>query len=201
MLVSRMPALTPGPHTLRGDGVLWKNMLLAVALTSLAGAAFAAESETFTGTAARSSTYKRPLLIVDGKRYEFKASDKADASVAEMLAKFSQGDTGTNVVTGTRATRDKPSAITSPGNCWPTTPSLNPGANAPIVVDASKFPQWKTMVFYDGAKKLGEITQGTATQFTATNLTPGYHVFSVLANYAAGAVRTSDPALVVVRPL
>jgi hypothetical protein len=29
-----------------------------------------AENETFTGTAARTGTYKRPLLLVDGKRYE-----------------------------------------------------------------------------------------------------------------------------------
>jgi len=28
-------------------------------------------------------TYKRPLLIVDGKRYELKVSDKAEASVAD----------------------------------------------------------------------------------------------------------------------
>ena len=64
----------------------------------------AAESETFTGTAARTGTYKRPLLDVDGKRYELKALDKANASVAEMLAGFSQGDTGTYAVVGTRGT-------------------------------------------------------------------------------------------------
>jgi hypothetical protein len=65
---------------------------------------YAAESETFTGAAAASGTHKRPQLLVDGKRYELKASDKADASVAEMLARFSRGDTGTYVVKGTRAT-------------------------------------------------------------------------------------------------
>jgi hypothetical protein len=81
-----------------------KNLLMVVALASLAGAAHAAESETFMGAAAASGTYKRPLLIVDGKRYELKASDKADASVPEMLAKFSKGDTGTYAVKGTRAT-------------------------------------------------------------------------------------------------
>ncbi len=73
-----------------------------VALVSSAVGLYAAESETFTGAAAGSGTYKRPLLIVDGKRYELKASDKADASVAKMLAKFSRGDTGTYVVKGTR---------------------------------------------------------------------------------------------------
>jgi hypothetical protein len=48
--------------------------------------------------------HKRPLLIVGGARYELKASDKADASVAEKLARFSKGDTGTYVVKGTRGT-------------------------------------------------------------------------------------------------
>ena len=96
------------------------------------------------------------------------------------------------------STYDKPLTITSPGNCWPTVPPLDPGASAPIVVDASKFPNWKTMAFYDGAKKLAEITQGP-TQFTATNLTPGYHVFSALATDGQGNVRTADPKMVVVR--
>jgi hypothetical protein len=81
--------------------------IVCIALVALVGSAvgsYAAESETFTGTAARSGTYKRRLLDVDGKRYELKASDKADASVPEMLAKFSQGDTGTYAVVGTRGT-------------------------------------------------------------------------------------------------
>jgi hypothetical protein len=93
---------------------------------------------------------------------------------------------------------DKPLTITSPGNCWPTVPALDPGASTPILVDASRFPNWKTIAFYDGAKRLGEITQGPA-QFTATNLTPGYHVFSVLATDGQGTVRTADPKMVVVR--
>jgi hypothetical protein len=38
-------------------------------------------------------------------------------------------------------------------------------------------------------------------QYTATNLTPGYHVFSVLGADAKGNIRTSDPVLVVVRKL
>jgi hypothetical protein len=80
---------------------------VSIALVALVGSAvglYAAESETFTGTAAASGTYKRPQLLVDGKRYELKASDKADASVAETLARFSRGDTGTYVVKGTRGT-------------------------------------------------------------------------------------------------
>lgn len=97
------------------------------------------------------------------------------------------------------STYDKLLRITSPGNCWPTTPSLAPGSDVPIVVDVSKFPVWRKLEFYDGARKLGEITQGPP-QFTATNLTPGYHVFSVLGTDAAGTMRPSDPVLVVVRP-
>ena len=56
------------------------------------------------------------------------------------------------------------------------------------------------MASYDGAKKLAEITQAP-TQFTANNLTPGYHLFSVLATDGDGNVRTADPKMVVVRPL
>ena len=56
------------------------------------------------------------------------------------------------------------------------------------------------MELYDGAKKLGEITPEAATKFTAKGLTPGYHVFSVLATDAKGTVRTADPRMVVVRP-
>jgi hypothetical protein len=64
----------------------------------------AAEGETFTGTAA-SGAHERPRLLVDGKRYELKASDKADASVAETLVKFSKGDADTYTVKGKRGTR------------------------------------------------------------------------------------------------
>ena len=78
--------------------------LVTVGLMVLAGSVVvsqAADFETLTGTAAASGTFKRPLLIVNGKRYELKASNKADASVAEALARFSKGDTGTYVVKGT----------------------------------------------------------------------------------------------------
>jgi hypothetical protein len=78
-----------------------------VALVAVVGSEVvvnAAESETFTGTASASGTHKRPLLVVDGKRYELKASDTADRSVAETLTRFSKGDTGTYAVTGTRGT-------------------------------------------------------------------------------------------------
>jgi hypothetical protein len=72
-------------------------VLLAAAVRS-----YAADSETFTGTAAASGTYKRPLLLVDDVRYELTVSDRAEASVKEVLAKFSKGDTGTYAVKGTR---------------------------------------------------------------------------------------------------
>lgn len=62
------------------------------------------DTETFTGTAAASGTYKRPLLIVDDVRYELKASDKANGLAAETLTKFSKGATGTYTVKGTRGT-------------------------------------------------------------------------------------------------
>jgi hypothetical protein len=81
--------------------------LVAIALAALIGSAVglhAADSETITGTAAASGTHQRPLLLVDGKPYERKASAKADPLVAEVLAKFSKGDTGTYAVKGTRGT-------------------------------------------------------------------------------------------------
>ena len=91
--------------------------IVAFSLLVLAGSAvglYAFETETFRGTAARSGTHKRPRLDVDGKRYELKASDKADASVQKMLAKFSKGDTGSYAVLGTDAD----------GIMWPSNPVL-----------------------------------------------------------------------------
>jgi hypothetical protein len=81
--------------------------IVPIALVALVGSwvgLAAAEAETFTGTAAASGTHKRPLLLVDGERFELNASDKVDASVAETLGKFSRGDTGTYAVRGTRGT-------------------------------------------------------------------------------------------------
>jgi hypothetical protein len=67
-----------------------------------------------------------------------------------------------------------------------------------IVVDATKFPGWKKLVFYDDAQTLGEITEGL-TQLTAKNLALGYHVFSVLGTDAGGDIRPSNPVMVIVR--
>jgi len=96
------------------------------------------------------------------------------------------------------ATHNNPLAITSPGPCGPGTPAVDPGSNVPITVHAGKFPNWRKLEFYDGANKLGTITSAPL-QFTATGLTPGYHVFSVLGTNAEGEVRTSNPVMVVVR--
>ncbi|MBI5831477.1 MAG: hypothetical protein HZB16_04095 [Armatimonadetes bacterium] len=69
-----------------------------------------------------------------------------------------------------------------------------------VAADASRFPNWRTIEFYDGARRLGEVTAGPI-QVTAPKLTPGYHVFSVLGTDAVGTVRTSDPVMVVVSAL
>jgi hypothetical protein len=99
------------------------------------------------------------------------------------------------------ATHGNPLKITSPGPCGPGTPAVEPGSNVTITVDAGKFPNWKKLEFYDAAKKLGDIKEGEAPQFTATNLASGYHVFSVLGTDAEGTVRSSDPVMVVVHAL
>src|SRR5262249_35709103 len=97
----------PLNHHKGRDGSMRGSSIVSIAQVALVGSAVglcAAESETFTGTAAASGTYKRPQLLVDGKRYELKASAKADAWGAEVLARFSNGDTGRYIVKGTRAT-------------------------------------------------------------------------------------------------
>jgi len=112
--------------------------VISIAMVALLGSAFqlpAAEPETFTGTATRSGTYKRPLLDVDGKRFELKASNQADSSVAEMLAKFSQGDTGKYAVVGTRGTVNGKDGIlvdriTAAAKSLPTTGAAAPAPSA-----------------------------------------------------------------------
>lgn len=97
------------------------------------------------------------------------------------------------------ATYDRPLTITSPApqdNIY--TPVQAAGSSVTIKVDARKFPGWKTLEFYDGAKLLGTVTSGP-TQFKATKLTPGFHTFSVLGTDASGNVRTSNCGMVAVR--
>src|SRR5262245_55651061 len=103
----RVPPVLLGQNHIGRGSTVKKLSIVSPALVALVGSAvglYAAESETFTGAATASGTYKRPKLLVDGKRYELKASDKADPSVTKMLAKFSKGDAGTYVVKGTRGT-------------------------------------------------------------------------------------------------
>ena len=98
------------------------------------------------------------------------------------------------------STYDRPLSITSPPSGMPgSAKCCDAGSDVPITVDASRFPNWKKLVFYDGSTELGEITLGEPT-FTAKNLAPGYHVFSALGTDAQSNLRTSNPALVVVRP-
>ena len=96
------------------------------------------------------------------------------------------------------ATHDHPLTIASPRPCGPGTPTVDPGSDVSITVDASRFPDWKRLECYDGARKVGTVTAAPA-RFTARSLTPGYHVFFALGTDAAGNVRTSEPVMVVVR--
>ena len=98
------------------------------------------------------------------------------------------------------ATYDNPLKIVSPAMSGGAARVFDPGANVTIVVDDAKFPGWTRLEFYDGARKLGEAAK-TPPQFTASNLAVGLHVFSVLGTDAKGAVRSSNPVLVIVRRL
>jgi hypothetical protein len=116
---------------------------LVVLIGSVAGL-YAADSEAFTGVASATGTHKRPLLVVNGKRYELKASDKADASVGDVLAKFSKGDTGNYTVKVTRGTVNGNDGIIVDSI---TPAKTNPGTGAPA---APKHPGYKV---YDHAVK------------------------------------------------
>lgn len=72
--------------------------MLPIALTTQ----LSAQSECFAGSAARSGTFKRPLLDVNGKRYELKPSATAEENVKAFLDKFSKGDRGKYLVTGAK---------------------------------------------------------------------------------------------------
>lgn len=98
------------------------------------------------------------------------------------------------------ATYDRPLTIASPSASWSEHRVWDPGSNITIVVDDSRFPRWKKLEFYDGARKLGETTEAPP-QCTAVNLAAGFHVFSVLGTDAQGNIRPSNPVLAVVRKL
>jgi hypothetical protein len=82
----------------------WLIVIVSLIVLSGDGLPLPAEEQgSFTGSATRSGPFKRPLLDVDGKRYELQASETADAAVADLLKKFSAGDTGRYLIAGARA--------------------------------------------------------------------------------------------------
>jgi hypothetical protein len=122
-----------------------RSSIVSTALVALVGSAvglYAAESKTFTGAVASSGTYKRPQLLVDGKRYELKASDKADAPVTERLARFSKGDTGTYVVKGTWGTVNGVDGIIIIDGITPATKTL-PSAGASIAPARRRYKSYE----------------------------------------------------------
>ena len=102
------------------------------------------------------------------------------------------------------STFNKTVSIVSPKTPWsntsipkPTEVALDPGSDVTIMVNASKYPNWKKVEFFDGATKLGEVTQNP-TRFVAKGLKTGYHVFTALATDANGNPSPSNPEMVIV---
>jgi hypothetical protein len=108
---------------------------------------------------------------------------------------------GSRVIYRVSTAYHTPLLIISPGPCGPGTPAVDPQSSVPVIVDASKFPFRTKLEFYAGARKLGAITLGAATEFSANNLTSGYYVLSVVGTDAAGTAHTSDPGMIFVRAL
>lgn len=96
------------------------------------------------------------------------------------------------------STDDWPLKITSPGTMSAKGEVFDAGSSVTLRVDDSKFAGWAKLQLYDGATKLGELTQGPA-KFTVKDLKAGYHAYSVLGTDSKGMVRPSNPVLVVVR--
>jgi predicted esterase len=96
------------------------------------------------------------------------------------------------------STLDWPLKITSPGPKTAKTDVLDAGSAVTIKVDDSQFAGWTKLDLYDGAAKVGELTQGKA-EFKVKDLKAGYHAFSVLGTDNKGNTRPSNPVLVVVR--
>ena len=95
------------------------------------------------------------------------------------------------------ATYDNPLRIVSPVSILQNGQVLDAGANVTIAVDATRFPKWKRLEFFDGARSLGEV-HGVPSQLTARGLAAGFHVFSVLGTDAKRQMRSSAPVLIVV---
>ncbi len=98
------------------------------------------------------------------------------------------------------ATHDRPLTIISPRHDAARDQVLDACSRVTIDVDASRFPGWAKLELYDGARKVGERTAAPA-RFVVTDLTAGYHAFSVLGTDGGGIVRPSNPVLVLVRRL
>jgi dienelactone hydrolase len=96
------------------------------------------------------------------------------------------------------ATFNNPLKITSPDRDFARSNLVAAGSSITITVDDSRFSGWKRLELYDGANRVGELTQPPA-RFTASALKQGYHAFSVLGTGSDGTIRTSNPVLVVVR--
>lgn len=71
------------------------------------------------------------------------------------------------------------------------------GAFATLTVNASAFPNWSRMEFFQGATKLGEVTSGTPSW--TGRLSTGTYGLNVLGTDSAGNVRTAKPQALVVR--
>ncbi|HLJ94625.1 MAG TPA: hypothetical protein VKU02_15675 [Gemmataceae bacterium] len=98
------------------------------------------------------------------------------------------------------STLDWPLKISSPNNMSAKSEVFDAGSAVTIKVDDSKFAGWKKRELYDGATKVGELTEGKA-EFTVKDLKAGYHAFSILGTDGKANTRTSNPVLVVARKL
>jgi len=98
------------------------------------------------------------------------------------------------------ATYSRPLKITSPRNTPDNAQDLvwDAGSSVTIVVDDSRFPGWKKLELYDGAKKVDELAKGKA-EFIVKDLKAGYHALSVLGTDGKGNIWPSNPVLVLRR--
>ncbi len=73
-------------------------------------------------------------------------------------------------------------------------PVAEPAEKITITCDDSRFPDWETIVFFDGARELGQVAAGSRPSITVT---PGsgemVYCLTLLATGKDGTVRTCDP--------